>query len=171
MKELVSTLSGHVSSVTGKGQINYDLSLAGENLIFNIFKKMNPFKEKQETTSLDCMVARFDIEDGIATIDKGLAYESESLKILGNGTIDLNSEKINILLSSKSTVARFLQVKGSLGKPEVKVNPVTALQKGTSLWAAIMTGGISMAAEIVFDYVTSDGSPCEIAQREITPIE
>ncbi|MDH3809497.1 MAG: AsmA family protein, partial [Desulfuromonadales bacterium] len=171
MKELVSTLNGHVSSVTGKGQINYDLSLAGENLIFNIFKKMNPFKEKQETTSLDCMVARFDIEDGIATIDKGLAYESESLKILGNGTIDLNSEKINILLSSKSTVARFLQVKGSLGKPEVKVNPVTALQKGTSLWAAIMTGGISMAAEIVFDYVTSDGSPCEIAQREITPID
>ena len=171
MKELVSTLNGHVSSVTGKGQINYDLSLAGENLIFNIFKKMNPLKEKQETTNLDCMVARFDIEDGIATIDKGLAYESESLKILGNGTIDLNSEKINILLSSKSTVARFLQVKGSLGKPEVKVNPVTALQKGTSLWAAIMTGGISMAAEIVFDYVTSDGSPCEIAQREITPIE
>ena len=171
MKELVSTLNGHVSSVTGKGQINYDLSLAGENLIFNIFKKMNPFKEKQETTNLDCMVARFDIEDGIATIDKGLAYESESLKILGNGTIDLNSEKINILLSSKSTVARFLQVKGSLGKPEVKVNPVTALQKGTSLWAAIMTGGISMAAEIVFDYVTSDGSPCEIAQREITPID
>ena len=171
MKELVSTLNGHVSSVTGKGQINYDLSLAGENLIFNILKKMNPFKEKQETTSLDCMVARFDIEDGIATIDKGLAYESESLKILGNGTIDLNSEKINILLSSKSTVARFLQVKGSLGKPEVKVNPVTALQKGTSLWAAIMTGGISMAAEIVFDYVTSDGSPCEIAQREITPID
>ena len=171
MKELVSTLNGHVSSVTGKGQINYDLSLAGENLIFNIFKKMNPLKEKQETTNLDCMVARFDIEDGIATIDKGLAYESESLKILGNGTIDLNSEKINILLSSKSTVARFLQVKGSLGKPEVKVNPVTALQKGTSLWAAIMTGGISMAAEIVFDYVTSDGSPCEIAQREITPID
>ena len=171
MKELVSTLNGHVSSVTGKGQINYDLSLAGENLIFNIFKKMNPFKEKQETTSLDCIVARFNIEDGIATIDKGLAYESESLKILGNGTIDLNSEKINILLSSKSTVARFLQVKGSLGKPEVKVNPVTALQKGTSLWAAIMTGGISMAAEIVFDYVTSDGSPCEIAQREIAPIE
>jgi len=171
MKELVSTLNGHVSSVTGKGQINYDLSLAGENLIFNIFKKMNPLKEKQETTNLDCMVARFDIEDGIATIDKGLAYESESLKILGNGTIDLNSEKINILLSSKSTVASFLQVKGALGKPEVKVNPVTALQKGTSLWAAIMTGGISMAAEIVFDYVTSDGSPCEIAQREIKPIE
>jgi uncharacterized protein involved in outer membrane biogenesis len=171
MKELISTLNGHVSSVTGKGQINYDLSLAGENLIFNIFKKMNPLKEKQETTNLDCMVARFDIEDGIATIDKGLAYESESLKILGNGTIDLNSEKINILLSSKSTVASFLQVKGFLGKPEVKVNPVTALQKGTSLWAAIMTGGISMAAEIVFDYVTSDGSPCEIAQREINPIE
>ena len=170
-KDLASTLNGHVSSVTGKGQINYDLSLAGENLVFNIFKKMNPLKEKQETTNLDCMVARFDIEDGIATIDKGLAYESESLKILGNGTIDLNSEKINILLSSKSTVARFLQIKGSLGKPEVKVNPVTALQKGTSLWAAIMTGGISMAAEIVFDYVTSDGSPCEIAQREITPKE
>ena len=171
MKELVSTLNGHVSSVTGKGQINYDLSLAGENLIFNIFKKMNPFKEKQETTTLDCMVARFDIEDGIATIDKGLAYESESLKILGNGTIDLNSEKINILLSSKSTAASFLQVKGSLGKPEIMVNPVTALKKGTSLWAAIMTGGISMAAEIVFDHVTSDGSPCEIAQREMIPIE
>ena len=132
---------------------------------------MNPLKEKRETTHLDCMVARFDIEDGIATIDKGLAYESESLKILGNGTIDFNSEKINILLSSKSTVASFLQVKGSLGKPEVKVNPVTALQKGTSLWAAIMTGGISMAAEIVFDSVTSDGSPCEIAQREMIPIE
>lgn len=170
-KDLASTLNGHVSSVTGKGQINYDLSLAGENLVFNIFKKMNPLKEKKETTNLDCMVARFDIEDGIATIDKGLAYESESLKILGNGTIDLNSEKINIILSSKSTVASFLQIKGPLGKPEVTMNPITALQKGTSLWAAIMTGGISMGAEIVFDYVTSDGSPCEIAQREITPKE
>jgi len=128
-------------------------------------------KEKKVTTILDCIVVRFDIADGIATIDKSLAYQSESLKVLGNGTIDFNNEKINILLSSKSTVATFLQVKGSLAKPAIVMNPVKAIQKGTSLWAAIMTGGISLAAEIVYDYVTSDGNPCEIAQRDISPAE
>ena len=120
---------------------------------------------------MDCIVLRFDIADGIATIDKSLAYQSESLKVLGSGTIDFNNEKINILLSSKSTIATFLQLKGSLAKPVIVMNPVKALQKGTSLWAAIMTGGMSMAAEIVYDYVTSDENPCEIAQRDISSTE
>jgi uncharacterized protein involved in outer membrane biogenesis len=170
-RDIASTLNGHVYAVTGEGLINYDLSLAAEGIIISVFKKMNPMKEKKETTNLDCIVVRFDIADGIATIDKSLAYQSESLKVLGNGTIDFNNEKINILLSSKSTVATFLQVKGSLAKPAIVMNPVKALQKGTSLWAAIMTGGISLAAEIVYDYVTSDGNPCEIAQRDISPTE
>ena len=168
-RAIASTLNGHVYAVTGEGLINYDLSLAAEGIIISVFKKMNPMKEKKVTTILDCIVVRFDIADGIATIDKSLAYQSEALKVLGNGTIDFNDEKINILLSSKSTVATFLQVKGSLAKPAIVMNPVKALQKGTSLWAAIMTGGISLAAEIVYDYVTSDGNPCEIAQRDIPP--
>jgi uncharacterized protein involved in outer membrane biogenesis len=170
-RAIASTLNGHVYAVTGEGMINYDLSMAGESIIFAVLQKMNPMKEKQETTDLDCIVVRFDIADGIATIDKSLAYQSETLKVLGNGTIDLNNEKINILLSSKSTVASFLQVKGSLDKPAIVMNPVKALQKGTSLWVAIMTGGMSMAAEIVYDHVTSEGSPCEIAKRDNSLID
>jgi uncharacterized protein involved in outer membrane biogenesis len=170
-RALASSLNGYVYANTGEGLINYDLSLAAESIILSVLKKMNPMKEKKETTTLDCIVLRFDIADGIATIDKSLAYQSESLKVLGNGTIDFNNEKINILLSSKSTIATFLQLKGSLAKPVIVMNPVKALQKGTSLWAAIMTGGMSMAAEIVYDYVTSDENPCEIAQRDISATE
>jgi hypothetical protein len=94
-----------------------------------------------------------------------MAYESKTLKVLGEGTIDLKAEKVNILLSSKSTVASLLQIQGPLGKPEVGVNPVGVLKKGTSIGAAILTGGLSYAAETLFDQVTSEGSPCEIAQR------
>jgi uncharacterized protein involved in outer membrane biogenesis len=164
-RALASTLNGQLLSTVGKAQINYDLSLAGGNLIIEIIKKMNPLAEQQKTNELHCAVVRFNIKQGIATTDKGMAYESKTLKVLGEGTIDLKAEKVNILLSSKSTVASLLQIQGPLGKPEVGVNPVGVLKKGTSIGAAILTGGLSYAAETLFDQVTSEGSPCEIAQR------
>lgn len=70
-------------------------------------------------------------------------------------------------MSSKSTVAKFLQIKGPLAKPAIVANPIKALQKGTSLWVAVMTGGMSMAAEIVYDHVTPDDSPCETALQKV----
>jgi hypothetical protein len=76
---------------------------------------------------------------------------------------------VNILLSSKSTVASLLQIKGPLVKPGVNVNPVGVLKKGTSLGVAILTGGLSAAAETVFDRLTAVGSPCEIAQQGLSP--
>jgi uncharacterized protein involved in outer membrane biogenesis len=167
-RALASTLNGQLLSSIGKAQINYDLRLAGGNLIIELIKKMNPLAEQQKTNELHCAVMRFNIKDGIATTDKGLAYESKTLKALGDGTIDLKTEKVNILLSSKSTIASLLQIKGPLEKPEIGVNPVGVLKKGTSLGAAILTGGLSYAAETLFDQFTSEGSPCEIAQRGIS---
>ncbi len=168
-RALASSLNGQVFSTVGEGQVNYDLSLAGGNLGVEILKKINPLAEKQKTSRLECMVVRFDIKDGVASTDKGLAFESQALEVLGDGAIDLRTEQVNILLSSKSTVASLLQIKGPLVKPGVNVNPVGVLKKGTSLGVAILTGGLSAAAETVFDRLTAVGSPCEIAQQGLSP--
>ena len=87
---------------------------------------------------------QFDIADGIATSQRGLALQTDKLNVLGGGAIKLETEEIEL---------RFKTVKRT---------GVGLSLLGVAAWA---TGGLSLVADQIIQRLTAFGSPCEKVLR------
>ena len=91
------------------------------------------------------------VEDGVAKLDP-LGLVTDKMKILGRGSVDLETEKIDLSwtakprrglgLSASSITNQYLKLGGTLSKPHVTVKPLTA---ATTTAAAV--GTVSSNAE------------------------
>jgi hypothetical protein len=124
---------------------------------------------------LACSVINFTIQDGIATAKKGIAVQTGNLNIVGDGTINLKNEKIQISIKPEartgiginmSQLAGLVKVGGTLAKPAAKVDASAVLSAGASGAAALATGGASVLVEGLLNRATADVSPCVTALGE-----
>ncbi len=102
VRAMAAGLNGEVLVVTGEGRINNkSMNLAGGDMQIELFRMLNPFMKEEPYTTLKCGVVRYDIKDGMATTEKGIAFETDKLLILGNGTINLKNEQLALLIESR----------------------------------------------------------------------
>lgn len=124
------------------------------------------------TTEIICGVINLKIKDGIATADKGIAISTKKMNIIGSGTIDLKTEKLDINIDpqaregvgiSAGQLAELVSVGGTLAEPKAVPNTIAALKTAASVGTAIATGGLSILASGLFDRATADEDPCATA--------
>jgi len=184
-RALAAGLNGEVLMVTGEGRLNNkSMNLAGGDVRLELLSMLNPFMKEEPYTTLKCAVVRFDIKDGMATTEKGIAVETDKLLILGTGTINLKNEQLALLIDSKPkddvvkgslktlitvgdvSLAGLVQVGGTLAEPRLELNPAGVLKQGASVTAAAATGGLSTLVTRLYNEVTKDENPCLTAQRK-----
>ncbi len=80
--------------------------------------------EEEEVRKINCAVSNFDVEDGLARSDE-ILMDAPRLTVVGNGTIDLDTEEIDVVLKPRPkdpslvNLARPVRISGPLAKPEV----------------------------------------------------
>jgi uncharacterized protein involved in outer membrane biogenesis len=188
VRAIAAGLNGEVLLVAGEGRINNkSMNLVGGNVPFELLSMLNPFAKDEPYTTLKCAVVRYDIKDGMAKTEKGIAIETDKLLILGTGTINLKNEQLALLIEStpkddvvagslKSLItvgdvslAGLVQVGGTLAEPKLELNPVGVLKQGASVTTAVATGGLSKLVTRLYDEVTRDKNPCLTAQQKPAP--
>jgi uncharacterized protein involved in outer membrane biogenesis len=173
-RELVSSLNGKYVSYLGKGQ----LASSGMDLLFSdfltqLFTTLNPFAETSEYTQLDCAVMAAEATDGLIKVFP-VIFHTEQLTILSEGTIDMNTEKLDLSFNTKprtgiglSTgmiINPLIKVGGRLTTPAVEMDPEGTLVSGG---LAVATIGISLLAKSVSDRWLSSPDPCGDARKAI----
>jgi AsmA protein len=143
--------------------------LLTRDVLDQMFVALNPLAEQDEYSVLDCVVLQANVEDGIADLSPILA-QGKKVVTIGRGTIDLNTERLDILynakprsgigLSADMFVTPFTKLSGSLANPRLGFSAEGTLLSGG---AAVMTGGSSLLLEGLFDRVTAVGDRCEKA--------
>jgi len=188
LRAIAAALNGDVLVVTGEGRIhNKAMNLAGGNPLFDLFGMLNPFMKKEPNTTVKCGVVRYDITDGMATTEKGIAFETDKLVMLGTGTINLKNEQLSLLFESKPSrdsaedeleklvkaghlsLAALVQVRGTLVEPKLELNPAGLLKEGAKATAAVATLGLSTLASDLLEEDSRDENPCLTAQRKPAP--
>jgi AsmA family protein len=124
VKTLLGKLSGTAVVVMGKGYLSKYLDWLAQDLT----RKVIPFWGDQEKAGvIDCAVIQFDIKNGLAT-SQAFVLNSPVSVLTGEGTVNLETEKVNFLLSpspkqpSLFSLATNLQVTGTIQNPEVRPN-------------------------------------------------
>ena len=176
VREIMAGLNGKALINVGEGELSNDsINLAGADLIAQLIKAINPFDKDSDTAHLDCTVVRFDIKDGIASTDKGIAVETDSMFIVGDGKIDLRSEEIDIQIRTSARkgvgvgvgdLAKVVGVGGTLAAPSPALDVKGTATAGATVGAAVATGGLSLIAQKAAEKALKDKSPCQTALGE-----
>ncbi len=171
--ELMGSLNGVVKVTLGEGKINNAvLRKFGGDLATSTFTALNPLAKKDPFTVLKCGVVYSKVRDGQAAIDKGIAFETSAMNIIGSGGVDLKEEMLDLGIKTEpreglgisvAGLASVVRLSGPLSDPGVKVDPLGAGKAALSVGTAIATGGLSLLAGGVLDRATADSAPCDTA--------
>jgi len=168
VRQIMAGLNGKLLAKIGKGELkDSKTKAAGADL----FSMLNP-SGTREGTLIECGVINFNIKDGIATADKGIAIASNKMNVIGSGTVDLKTEKLDIGITpqaregvgiSVGQLAELVRLQGTLANPKAGVDTMAALKAGAGAGAALATGGLSILAQGLYDRSSADEDPCATA--------
>ncbi len=173
VRDLLAGSNGDLLLVLGEGRIHSKfVEWLGADLLTEVVEKVNPFRKTDPYTDLKCGVIRFAARDGIASTDKGIAFETGRMTLVSSGTVNLKNEAIDFSLRPDARQAggigagelvKLLRVRGTLAEPKFGIDELETAKSAASIGAAVMTGGLSFLAEGLAKRATSDSRPCETA--------
>jgi uncharacterized protein involved in outer membrane biogenesis len=170
LRALAAGASGDVRVVVGPGRIRTRALQFGAD-VTELLTALNPARQTDEFTNLRCAVVRFPVKNGVATIDNGIGAESDKVRVIGGGTVDLRTEKIELgfrpaastgLGVGAGSLARFARVTGTLGDPRIGLDMASTAGAAAAAGAAVMTGGLSLLAGGLLLSGVPD-NPCQVA--------
>lgn len=173
VRELMAGLNGDMLLVLGEGKINSKfVEWLGADLLTQIVEKLNPLGKPDPYTELKCGVIRFAARDGMASTDRGIAFETGKMTVVSSGTVSLKTEAIDFSMRPEMRQAlgigagelvKLLRIRGTLAEPKIGLDQMEAAKSLASIGAAVATGGISFLAESLTKRTAADSRPCEAA--------
>jgi len=173
-REMASSLNGKTRVFIGSGQIaNAGLDLVFSDFLTQLFSTLNPFSKTSEYTQLDCGVIAAEAESGVVIVFP-VIFNTEQLTVLSEGTVDLNTENIDLAFNTKprkgiglsagTLINPLIKVGGRLTTPAVEMDAAGGIKSGG---LAVATLGISVLAKSLSDRFLSSPDPCGEARKEL----
>ncbi|MGD9949777.1 MAG: AsmA family protein [Desulfobulbus sp.] len=171
VRALMASLTGETVVSVGEGRLmNKAVNWAAGDMLFQVLGAINPFTKSVDSTKMSCAAVRFVIRNGIATADNGIAMRTEDVDVVGSGTVNLRSERLDlgikprarrgVGLSLSTPLAGMIRVNGTLAKPSMGIDTAGTLKTAVSVGAGVATGGLSTLGEFIVDKVVADSDPC-----------
>lgn len=170
-RAIVATLDGASSLVVSRGIIkNRYADLIGAD----VFREAFAWTGGKHDTPLNCLVARFDIQKGLAT-SRGMLMDTSDMTMLGEGTINLRSELLDLELTPRPkdlsllNLATPIDIVGSLKHPMARPNKLAMAKRVAGGVASSMNPLYAIGSLVLSNSGDSDKNPCVAALEGKTP--
>ena len=171
---MMASLDGSIMGGMGEARIrNEAINLAGADFISQLVSSLNPFAAQEEFTVAECTVVNFQVSDGIARTEKGIAFVTDRMEITSSGKIDLIEEKLDLNLRPKAKeglgvgmgkLTQAVKVTGPLSNPGIGIDVAGAAKTLGSIAGAFATGGASLLAEGALERGAAADDSCQAAR-------
>jgi hypothetical protein len=171
VREILSHADGHFLIRVNEAVIpNRKLNLLSADFLFESLRTVNPFIRQTNELEIECGVVAYMIRDGKATADNSVVIKGKRLLIVGEGEIDLGTERVAMVIRPKaqegiglntSGLVKFIGIGGTLSKPQIRTDPKGLLITGATIGAAVASGGMSFLFQNIFDRLTTGKKECE----------
>jgi uncharacterized protein involved in outer membrane biogenesis len=172
LHQIVGAANGTVQMTVGNARIDSGLLNDAGDLAVTIMDTLNPMRKQSNQTILECAVAYLPIINGIVNVKDSVGVETDKLDIFLSGTVNLNSEAINLKIDPHQrsglitgvNLGSLVQLEGTLQNPKTSINKEAVVNSAVSIGLGILTGGISIAAENAKSMSTKR-QPCKTAMH------
>jgi len=163
---------GEARLVMGPGVFRGKALDWGGDTLTKLSDLVNPFRRQEKQTTLVCGVVRLPVRDGMVTVDRSIAMETNRLTVVAAGQINLRNETLNLGFKSHVkegigigavNLADLVRVSGPLSNPSVGADTVESAKKALSVGGALVTGGLSLLGEALYKKTIADPDPCRTA--------
>ncbi|WP_159074801.1 AsmA family protein [Polynucleobacter difficilis] len=170
--QIASGLSGQSQITIGSARLASSFMNQGGDVLISLFDAINPMRKKTNETTLECAVAYLPVKNGVVTVRDSIGVETDRLNIVLAGSVNLNSEQINLAFYPKEKsgltagldLASLVRLQGSLVKPQVGINKEAAVSQALTLGLGFLTGGASIVAQNA-EGVMNKPHPCRTAMH------
>ncbi|CAK0779780.1 AsmA family protein [Azospirillaceae bacterium] len=126
-----------------------------------------PWIKRDELTPYNCMIARFGVSEGLA-YSRDILLDTEKITILGGGSVDMSTERINFLFNPSpkdaSLISLATPVRLSGGFSGVSAAPdALGLARGAAVGAAGLAMGAMNPLGALLPFIsigTGENAPC-----------
>jgi uncharacterized protein involved in outer membrane biogenesis len=155
LHQIASSLSGQSQITIGSARLASSFMNQGGDVLITLFDAINPMRKKSNQTTLECAVAYLPVKNGVVAVQDSIGVETDRLNIVLNGSVNLNSEQINLAVYPKEKsgltagldLASLVRLQGSLENPQVGINKGAAVNQALALGLGFLTGGASIVAQ------------------------
>lgn len=172
IKSLMNNLNGQAYVKVGKGTIDDSLlKFIGSNILMDIINAINPLSDASTTSTLECAAVKFDIKEGVATANKGIAVQTDQIQVISSGVINFNTETLEFGIKPQAregvelnlnSLASMVELSGPIIEPAINMS----LTDTAVVYSYFATGAATFLAKSLFDTATRDANPCETALYE-----
>jgi hypothetical protein len=163
--DIMASLNGHSLILMGEGRAKtaaFDTLIGGVSQIVGSL-----FSEKSEWTVVECIASNFEIKKGLAT-SKGMLFDTEYASVIGEGTINLGSEELDMKITPKPKSATLnvsvpIKVQGTFLEPSFKPDELATVGKLASLLGSL---AFPPAALLAFGDLGGEDHPCVKSAEE-----
>lgn len=168
LRELAAAANGEVQLSVGPAKASTAFVNASGDFLVSLFDAINPLRKNLDYAQLDCAVAYLPVRGGLVTVAQSIGVETDRLNVVFDGQVNLRDESLNLNIYPKEksglttgvNPAGLVQINGTLRKPTLGVNKTGVVQQAATVGLAIVTAGISLAAQNVASVATRS-SPCQ----------
>ena len=172
LHQLAASANGTAQVYIGNAVLDSALMNKGGDFFITVLDAVNPMRKKTNKTILECAVAYLPINNGVVTAKDSVGAVTDRLDIFLSGTVDLNSEAINIKIDPKEKsglttgldLGSLVKLQDTLQNPSTGVNSEGVVNSAVTIGLGFLTGGISIAAENAKS-LTSKSYSCKTALR------
>ena len=167
-KALLGSSQGVARLIVHEGVI---LNRYWELIAEDVATRFLPFVKEEDRGRLNCMVARFDIEKGIADATV-LMVDSERVTVAGEGTIDLAAQTLDMRLvprpkdPSLFSLATPILLTGPLSDPRPEPDPVAVAKGLGSIVVGTALGPVGLLLPFLSTGNADQPCPAAIATAE-----
>ena len=148
-RSMASTLNGSTEIIAIDGVITNQVLAVVVSGLDNIMK---PLLGGSTNTKLNCFVSRMSVQNGIAST-KDFVLDSSVFSVVGEGTIDLRDERLNLLFDIETREAALVslaipfRVKGTLANPTAAPDPMAMVGAATKIFGSFSGSESSSGAD------------------------
>ncbi|MBU0499331.1 MAG: AsmA family protein [Gammaproteobacteria bacterium] len=177
VRSLMAGLNGTIQIVMGQGRVNNTLiNWGGGDILTQLTNSLNPTAKKEDYTPISCGVVNFKVQNGMANASKGIAFETNMLDIVGDGTANLKTEGLDFGIKPTvkeglgvgvGNLASMVRLRGTMANPTVGIDTAEAAKTALKTGAAVASGGLSVLGGALLDKTgatsQASGPPCQVA--------
>ncbi len=172
LHQWADSANGSVLVVMGPASLGHPSS--GGDAAFNrLADAVNPFRNVDSTTEIQCAVIRLPLSGGTARVDRSIGIETNKIGANASGTLDFGTETLDLSIKPQirkgislniDQIASLVRFHGPFSAPVVGVDAKASAATAATLGAAVATGGVSLLGQVLLKSATADGAaPCQVA--------